>query len=210
MKLLVVTAVDAEREAVLACTSDVTVVVGGVGVAEAAAATATELARTEYDLVVNAGIGGGFAPLAVGDIAVAARSVFADLGVESDDGFTPVSELGFGVVEYAVQPRLAVELADVVGGHLGTILSVATVTGTAATAHELIERWPDAVAEGMEGAGVAAAAARCGVAFAEIRAISNAVGPRDRAAWDLPTAFAALGRAVAAVAAVASGAGWTP
>ena len=32
----------------------------------------------------------------------------------------------------------------------------------------------------MEGAGVAAAAARFGVPFAEMRAISNAVGPRDR------------------------------
>ena len=46
----------------------------------------------------------------------------------------------------------------------------------------------------MEGAGVAAAAARHGVPFAEVRAISNLVGPRDRAAWRIPEALAALAR----------------
>ena len=38
-------------------------------------------------------------------------------------------------------------------------------------------RCPDAVAEAMEGAGVLAAARIHGVAFAEVRTISNLVGP---------------------------------
>jgi futalosine hydrolase len=50
----------------------------------------------------------------------------------------------------------------------------------------------------MEGAGIAAAAQLRGVAFGEIRAISNSVGPRDRDAWLILEALAALGRAVAA------------
>jgi futalosine hydrolase len=78
---------------------------------------------------------------------------------------------------------------------------VATVTGSAASAQQLVERFPDAVAEGMEGAGVAAAAAVRGVPFGEIRAISNAVGPRDRDTWQIPRALEALGAAVAAVTA---------
>ncbi|HEU4962722.1 MAG TPA: futalosine hydrolase, partial [Bacilli bacterium] len=76
-----------------------------------------------------------------------------------------------------------------------------TVTGTADTAARLVERFPDAVAEGMEGAGVAAAAVLHGVRYAELRAISNPVGPRDRSAWRIPEALGALGVAVAAVAA---------
>ena len=60
-------------------------------------------------------------------------------------------------------------------------------------------RFPDVVAEGMEGAGVAAAATATGIPFAEVRAISNAVGPRDRDAWRIADALAALGTAVAAV-----------
>ena len=174
--------------------------VGGVGPASAAAATATALAARPYDLVLSAGIGGGFGPLRVGDVAVSSSIVFADLGAETADGFLPLSALGFGTERYDVAPRLAVELADATGGHMGTILTVATVTGTAATAQALLERYSDAVAEAMEGAGVAAAAGLHGVVFAEVRAVSNVVGPRDRAAWDVPAALAAVGRAIAAIA----------
>ncbi|HEY7008498.1 MAG TPA: futalosine hydrolase [Jatrophihabitantaceae bacterium] len=194
MKLLVVTAVAAERDAI----GRDGVVVGGVGPAASAAATSAALAAARYDLVVCAGIGGGFAPLRVGDIAVASCTAFADLGADSPDGFVPFD---FATDRYDVAPRLGVELADRTGGHLGTVLTVATVTGTAAGAAALLARYPDAVAEGMEGAGVAAAATLHGVPFAEIRAVSNPVGPRDREAWRVAEALEALGMAVNAVAA---------
>lgn len=193
MRILVVTAVDAERDAI-----DLPdVLAGGIGPAESAAATSIALADGGYDLVISAGIGGGFAPLGVGDLAVASTVAFADLGVETPSGF---ETLPSATAHYDVTPKLAVELADRTGGHLGTIVTVATVTGTAATAEALLARYPDVVAESMEGAGVAAAAVRHGVAFAEIRAISNAVGPRDRAAWRVGDALAALGPAVRAAA----------
>ncbi|WP_375480769.1 futalosine hydrolase [uncultured Jatrophihabitans sp.] len=197
------TAVDAERDAVAAALptgADVRVLTVGVGPAAAAAGAATALAGDgSVDLVLCAGIGGGFAPLGPGEIAVAAASVFADLGAETAAGFLPLAELGFGVNRYDVPPALAVQLADRTGGRLGTILTVATATGTAASAESLRARYPDAVAEAMEGAGVAAAAQAHGVPFAELRAVSNRVGPRDRDAWEVPLALDALGTAVAAV-----------
>jgi futalosine hydrolase len=206
VRVLVVTAVDAERSAIVAGLPAGTahsVVSVGVGPAAAAAGTATTLAADPFDLVLSAGIGGGFAPLAPGGIAVASSAVFADLGAETDAGFAPASELGFGLERYDVEPGLAVELADRCSGHLGTILTVATVTGTAATADALLGRYPDAVAEAMEGAGVAAAATRLSIPWAEVRAISNVVGPRDRASWRIAEALDALGRAVAAILAAA-------
>ena len=207
LRLLVVTAVDAERAAIigaLPAAEQVRVVVAGVGPARAAAVTSAQLAERPADVVLSAGIGGGFAPLRPGDVALASSIVFADLGAESPDGFVPVSALGFGDERYDVAAKLSVELADLTGAHLGTILTVATVTGSAARADQLRERFPDAIAEGMEGAGVAAAAELHGAAFAEVRAISNAVGPRDRAAWQIPTALDALGAAVAAIAGAAA------
>jgi futalosine hydrolase len=66
------------------------------------------------------------------------------------------------------------------------------VTGTADRAALLAQRHPGAVAEAMEGFGVAEAAAAHEVPVAEIRAVSNAVGPRDRAAWRIGEALAAL------------------
>ena len=199
MRALVVCAVAAERDAILGAVPDADVLVGGVGPAAAAAATSATLARGRYDVVVSAGIGGGFGDLRAGDIAVASTIVFADLGAETADGFVPISELGFGVDQYAVAPRLGVELADRTGGHLGTVLTVATVTGTATSAAALVRRFPDAVAEGMEGVGVAAAATLHEVPFGEIRAISNAVGPRDRDSWDIPHALDCLGLAIASL-----------
>jgi futalosine hydrolase len=79
------------------------------------------------------------------------------------------------------------------------VLTVSTVTGTAERASALAERYPDAVAEGMEGFGVASACALAGVPFGEVRAISNPVGPRDRAAWRIGPALDALAEVGAAL-----------
>jgi len=198
--VLVVTAVAAERDAIAAAAPEADVIVGGVGPAEAAARTAVALAGAGYDLVISAGIAGGFAPLEPGDVAIATSIRFADLGAETADGFVPITGLGFGTDTYDVPPALAVALADRTGGHLGSVLTVATVTGSRERADALLERYPDAVAEAMEGAGVAAAGAAHGVPAAEIRAISNLVGPRDRDAWRIPVALTALGSAISAIA----------
>jgi len=72
------------------------------------------------------------------------------------------------------------------------VLTVSTVTGTAARADDLRQRHPHALAEAMEGFGVASAAAQAGIAFAELRTVSNPIGPRDRAAWRIEDALAAL------------------
>lgn len=217
--LLVVTAVDAEAAAVVAALGTaeertvgalpgrrlqtvlgpVDVVAGGVGVAAAAAAAAFALAARRYDLVLSAGIAGGFPPTVPGNVVVADAVVHADLGAEDGPAFRAVSQLGFGDERTALDPAVAAELARRCGARTGAVLSVSTVTGTASTACRRLEQNPDAHAEAMEGAGVLAAARLAGVVFGEVRAISNAVGPRDRATWDIPLALRALGAAVAAI-----------
>ncbi|WP_307175939.1 futalosine hydrolase [Streptomyces africanus] len=174
------------------------VVAVGVGPALAAASTASALTAaalegTPYDLVVSAGIGGGFLPEArVGSLVVADEIVAADLGAETDDGFVSVTELGFGSVRHQPPADLVRLVGDAVGAPTGAVLTVSTVTGTAERAAALRERHPTALAEAMEGFGVAEAAAVHGVPVLEVRAISNPVGPRDRAAWRIPDALAAL------------------
>ena len=181
----------------------VDVLAAGVGPAAAAAGTATALALAAhpYQLVLSTGIGGGFAPLApLGSIAVADAVVAADLGADTPDGFATVTELGFGRVSHPTAHADAVAAALRAGGlatAVGPVLTVSTVTGTAARAEELTARHPGVVGEAMEGFGVAEAAAGHGTPVLELRAISNAVGPRDRAAWRIGEAFAALERAFA-------------
>jgi futalosine hydrolase len=209
--LLIATAVAAERDAVLAGLPaggpEVTVAEVGVGPAAAAAGTARLLALAEsagrpYRTVISAGIAGGFpGRAAVGALVLATRSVQADLGAESPEGFLPLDQLGFGerarAADSAVLAGLVEALSDAV---VGEVLTVSTVTGTAGRAQALAAAHPHAVAEAMEGYGVACAAAGAGVAFAELRTVSNLVGPRDRAAWRIGDALAALTSAARAIA----------
>ncbi|MEV6206538.1 futalosine hydrolase [Kitasatospora sp. NPDC051914] len=178
----------------------VDVLAGGVGPAAAAAATAAALSAGRYRLVVSAGIAGGFAPHApVGGTVVASEIVAADLGADTPEGFLDVSELGFGGVRHRPAPGAVALAAKVLDAVPGPVLTVTTVTGSAERAAALAARHPGAAAEAMEGFGVAEAAARFGVPALEIRTVSNPVGPRDRAAWRIGEALAALERAFAAL-----------
>ncbi|WP_248930999.1 futalosine hydrolase [Paenibacillus hamazuiensis] len=200
-RVLIVTAVDAERDAVLRGlrgASGFDVVAGGVGPASAAASTASALAAGDYRLAISAGIAGGFAGRAdIGSLVVASGIVAADLGAETPEGFRSVDELGFGSARCDVDAELAGRLTAALQAAglpavLGPVLTVSTATGTAATADELAARVPGAAAEAMEGYGVAVAARQRGVPLLEIRAISNRVGPRDRSAWRIGDALQAL------------------
>ncbi|MBL1067536.1 futalosine hydrolase [Streptomyces sp. 7-21] len=196
-RVLVVTAVPAECEAVARAGGRVLEpVAAGVGPAAAAAQAAARLATGRFRAVISAGIGGGFAPVApVGSVVVASRVVAADLGVRTADGFTSVTDLGFGTAEHLPPEALARPAAEAAGAVFGPVLTVSTVTGTAERAAELAARYPGAAAEAMEGFGVAEAARLHGVPVLEVRAVSNAVGPRDRAAWRVPQALTALSEA---------------
>ncbi|RUT35483.1 futalosine hydrolase [Paenibacillus zeisoli] len=205
-RVLIMTAVPAEQEAVQRGLltgpgeAAVDVRLAGVGSAAAAASTARILATAAdgYDLVISAGIGGGFPGLAeIGTVVVASAITAADLGAETQEGFSSVDELGFGSSSIAVQAELAARLTGAlqVAGvpvQSGPIVTVTTATGTAATAEAIAGRVPGACAEAMEGFGVATAAEQAGLPVLEIRGISNPVGPRDRSAWRIGDALAAL------------------
>lgn len=206
-RVLIMTAVEAEREAVLrglhsarplAAAPEFTVRLAGVGPAMAAASTAAELACGAYDLVISAGIGGGFAERApVGSVVIASELIAADLGAETPDGFTGVEELGFGSARIEAEAVLAGRLLEGLQAAgmavcRGPVLTLSTVTGTAATAALLAARIPGAAAEAMEGFGVAVAARRLDLPVLELRTISNLVGPRQRELWKIGDALQAL------------------
>ncbi|HEX5542954.1 MAG TPA: futalosine hydrolase [Micromonospora sp.] len=213
-RLLVVTAVEVEAAAIrsgLPGGASVTVAAVGVGPALAGAATARLLTLAEsagrpYRGVISAGIGGGFVGRApVGATVLATRAVAADLGAESPAGFIPADELGMppeqlgAKLSITADPTLLATLRDRLPHAVtGAVLTVCTVTGTAESTEALTVRHPDAVAEAMEGYAVACAAAGASVPFAEVRTISNPIGPRDRAAWRMREAFDALTAAAAA------------
>jgi futalosine hydrolase len=185
---------------------------GDPGPVAAALSTAMLLANhpaaasPAFDLVISAGIAGGFRDRAeIGDVVLADHVIAADQGVMTDEGFSTLRDLGLpGGGGYAVgNVELRARLAS--GSYrllTGDILTLSCMTGTEERAAELAARYPRAVAEAMEGYGVIEAirrdSARTGhdIPFAEIRSVSNIVGRRDRSTWNIPLAFSALANAM--------------
>ncbi|SDI20513.1 futalosine hydrolase [Alteribacillus persepolensis] len=203
-RLLVVTAVEAEQEAVqreLPPDSNIDVIAGGVGMAEAAVSTAIALSKTRYQAVVSAGIAGGFSEhTSIASIVVATEIIAADLGAETQEGFQRLEALQLGTSRYVCDTYRTKKFVqamekDGLDVQTGPVLTKSTVTGTLETTNQLTKLHPKAAAEGMEGFGVAGAAQRFDVPAFEMRAVSNYVGPRDRDNWKIKEALASLTKA---------------
>lgn len=161
--------------------------------------------------VVNVGIAGSFclqkAPL--GALALADAEAWPEYGVTEVCGVN-ARELGFPLLAESGDGREAVwdRISLDPGGAFaamglvqpesciyGLSLTVAGVSGDPARAAALRKRY-DPLTENMEGFALALAC-RCGhIPFVELRAVSNAVGERNKRAWDVPGALRALVRGV--------------
>jgi futalosine hydrolase len=191
-------------------------------VAAALATQAALLRGPRPDLVISAGIGGAFVhpgAVAVGAAAVASEMLYGDLGAwtggartgEAPNGgekdFLSLEALGLSVFPDGPKLHAALPapnpgrfpawegsavLASRLGVACGPFVTVSGATGSGEQAQALLRRFPGALIEGMEGAGVAHAAALYGVPCTEIRGASNLVGPRDRASWQIGAALGAL------------------
>ncbi|MHC4220216.1 MAG: futalosine hydrolase [Planctomycetota bacterium] len=177
------------------------VVVGGIGRTNAAAATTEAIVRDgPFDAVLNTGVAGALpgGGLALGDVVVASSCVYAEEGLATPEGFDDLSSIGLSLGDFEgntvpVDERLLSVLGE--RFRAGPIATVATCSGTDASAREVVRR-TGAIAEAMEGAAAVHAARRLGVAGIELRTVSNTTGDRDRQAWDLGRALAALGESV--------------
>ncbi|CAM3956055.1 futalosine hydrolase [Alkalicoccus chagannorensis] len=188
-RILYITAVNKEKEAVARSVRS-PVHTCGFGPVQAAVRTASLLAVEKPDMIVNAGIAGAYPGRAqIGSTVLARSSVLPELGAEKEDGFLPVTEMGFGRNEW---PGALDLIKEKLPFQQGQILTVMTAAGTEATCRTRMEQWPEAAAEAMEGAGAAAAAAEAGIPFLELRTISNTAGPRSEQVWKLDEALDAL------------------
>lgn len=200
MRVLIVTAVRAEADA-LPPIDEATVVVGGVGRTNAACATTRALLEQgPMDLVLSAGVAGALpgGNLDVGDAVVASACVYAEEGLMTPAGFSDLASIGLSLGDFPGN-RVPVdgEALEILGAAfpVGPIATVATCSGTDEAALAVARR-TGGIAEAMEGAAVVHAARRLGVRGLELRVISNRTGPRPLQRWDLPRALETLGRSV--------------
>ena len=178
----------------------VDVLVTGVGMVATAAWCSRALTATRYDLALNCGICGSFDPvLGPGRVAHVVADRIAELGAEDGEAFLSVQELKLlnedefpftgGQLVNAMPPlNVALDELPAVSG-----ITVNTVHGSRASIDAAIARFRPQV-ESMEGAAFMYACLLAGAPFAQIRAVSNVVEPRNRAAWNIAGAIENLGQ----------------
>lgn len=173
-------------------------VVTGVGMVATAAWTARALAQSAYDVALNVGVCGSFSPrLPPGTVVHVVSDRIADLGAEDHQRFITIEEMGLpgdhSFVNASPPDSVVLRALPAAAG-----ITVNTVHGRATSIADAVARFhPDV--ESMEGAGFMHACQIADVTFAEIRAVSNVVEKRNRAAWRLDDAITALTRAAIAV-----------
>jgi futalosine hydrolase len=199
--MLIVTSVEAEAKAIGAV-EGATIVIGGIGRTNAAAAvTEAIIRRGPFDAVICAGIAGALpdSGLKIGEAVVASRCIYMEEGLVGPHGFADMAAMGFSLGDFEGNAvPVDSRLLDLLGERfpIGSIATVATCSGTDAAAREVVRR-TGAMAEAMEGAAVVHAARRLKTPAIELRTISNMTGDRARQKWDIPAALAALGQAMA-------------
>jgi futalosine hydrolase len=174
-----------------------TVLITGIGKANAAAALARALDPERHAAVISVGVAGALpgSNLQLGAAVAATACLYADEGLQTPAGFQDCAAMGFPLGPWPgpsipVDAALLAQLREVADA-AGPIATVSTCSGTDALA-EQVRRRTGAVAESMEGAAIAHVAARLGVPAGELRIISNTCGDRPAQRWDLPGALARL------------------
>ena len=167
-------------------------------------------------------------PAAIGDVVLATQEAYSDTGTSTPHGWQSARDLGWPVALYdgeetggvfPLDGRLVTAALRVVAAaaaregedafaairpdqhprvFAGPCITASQVTGVDAEAEELAQRW-EALAESMEGAAAAHICVLYGVPFLEVRGISNLVGDRDRAHWQVRRAVAAATWAARAI-----------
>lgn len=172
--------------------------------------------RHEITGVLNLGLAGSFdlERLPLGSICAVRRETWPEYGLGLENGVVDARALKFPLARLngeAVVNNQGAEVWDsldldpdkaaaAMGLHLpdhwhrAAGLTVNTVSGTPGRAGTL-QRAHGAELENMEGFALAYACALARVPFLEIRSVSNLVGSRDKAHWDLTGGLKALGTA---------------
>ena len=192
MNILIVAATEAEVAPLLAAPGhDVVRLITGVGMVATAALCAKALARGTYGLALNFGVCGSFDPaLPPGCVVHVVADRLAELGAEDGDALLTLEQLGLAgqheMVNAAPPGNVALARLPSVRG-----ITVNTVHGNAASIAAVRRRF-DPQVESMEGAAFMYACLINDVPFAQVRAVSNVVEPRNKAAWKMAEAMVSL------------------
>ncbi|MBS1689049.1 MAG: futalosine hydrolase [Bacteroidetes bacterium] len=171
----------------------------GVGMVATAYNLTRALQKSNYDMVLQVGVGGAFdRTLELGSVYFITSEQYGDLGAEDHYNFIDVFDLGLeqaNVYPFSGKKlqtpdaplHAKIDLPRVSG------LTINAVSGSDFTIKRREEKYNCQV-ESMEGAAFHYVCLQEKVPFAQVRSISNYVEPRDKSKWQMKDAIIALNK----------------
>lgn len=169
----------------------------GVGIPSTIYHLTKKLSAEKYDLVIQAGIAGSFSKkIKHGNVVAVSQDTFADIGAEENKRFKTIFELGLEDENifpfqqgWLINPSEFLAAADL---KKVTGVTVNKIQGSKKQNKNLKKHFAADI-ESMEGAAFHFVCLQQNVPFIQLRSISNTVGERDKAKWELKTAIENLG-----------------
>jgi futalosine hydrolase len=196
MNLLVVAATGFEIKPFTENNTYADVLITGIGIPATVFHLTRQLAKKEYDLAIQAGIGGTFTrTFEKGSVAMIETDTFGDIGIDEKGSFRTLFETGLADEndfpfnngwlpnehDYFRNPSLPVAKG----------ITVNKITDDTIQISRFKEKFGAGI-ESMEGAAFHYVCLRQKIKFLQLRSISNIVGERDKAKWNVKEAITNL------------------
>ncbi len=196
MNVLVVSATELEIKFFIQENKRADVLITGVGIPATVFNLTKQLFKKNYDLVIQAGIGGTFsADFEKGTVVIIEKDAFGDIGIDEKGNYKTVFEAGFiNSDEFPFTGGWLVNHHESIQNlHLrpATAITVNKITDDTVQITKLVEKFNPQV-ESMEGAALHYVCLQQKINFLQLRSISNAVGERDKQKWKMNEAIANL------------------
>ncbi len=183
----------------------------GIGPVEAALQLSLALSSMQPlpDAVLNIGVAGAYrrkrSPATLLDICMAEQEELGDFGRCQAQALLPLTVPNIATPgSFALADALRLRMVERLSAHgiahtIGRFITVNSVSADRQRGAMLLQRYPDALCENMEGAALARVCAHFSLPFAEMRCISNMVDDPQHQHWRLEEACIRCGRAAAAL-----------
>jgi futalosine hydrolase len=169
----------------------------GVGMLSAAVSLTRMVLEDKPDLVIQAGIAGCFdTTAALGKVVIIRDETLADMGVEEEGKWKDIFDLKLEKSSYPPFERRKLPNPWLSAFNLLKLPEVSGITvNQITTGKERIQQLAkkyDAYTESMEGAALHYVCREANIPFLQIRALSNYIGERNKANWQITEAIETL------------------
>ncbi len=193
MQILLIAATSEEVRPYITTHTGTDVLITGVGVPSTIYHLQERLQQLDYDLVIQAGIGGSFTDkICPGRVILIKQDIFGDLGMEEKENFKTIFEEGFADGnEFPFEKSWLVNRHEIFQtSSLAAVKAVTVnkVTDNTLQKQQLLNKFSPQV-ESMEGAALHYVCLQEKIPFLQVRAISNYVGERDKTKWKMKEAI---------------------